>query len=231
MKKVLSLTALIGLLLVTLTGCVNLNYEVELKKDGSANVSYTYETEKGNNLDDNLSEMKQRAKDEGYEIEEYSDDKVDGFKASKHFDNASEASLEKIFSSEYIKDSEDNQLKVEKQGLNKVLSQDAKFDLSSVSTYAKIKYTVKLPVAATSHNASQTSDEGKTLTWDLKSGDTNEVKFSATVKGFPVVPVVIAVVAVAAVACVVVVVLKVTKKSKTEEVKESKKGAETKKDK
>ena len=221
MKKVLSLVAIVAILLVALTGCVNVNYEVELEKNGSANVSYTYEVDKQYLEDAEYEKMKERATSEGYSIEEYTTEENQGFKASKHFDNASDVSLEKVFGSDYIKDSDANKIKVEKQGFDKVISQDAKLDLSTITKSITVKYTIKLPAAAQSNNANEVSEDGKTLTWNLISSEENSVQYSTTVKGFPVIPVVIAVVAIVVVACIVAVVLK-SKKTDKVEVKEEK---------
>ena len=216
MKKVLSLTALVAVLLVALTGCVNVNYEVSINKNGSANVSYTYEVSKDYESYADLDEMKERATNEGYTIEDYSSsDENVGFKATKQFDNVSDVSLEKVFGDSYIKDSDENKITFE----NKVISQNAKLDLSNVNKSVTVKYTIVLPVKAESNNAAEVSEDGKTLTWNLISSESNDVNFSATVKGFPVVPVVIAVVAVAVIACVVVIVLKVVKKQPKDEAK------------
>ena len=38
-------------------------------------------------------------------------------------------------------------------------------------------FSVTLPTKAISSNASSVSEDGKTLTWDLKHGELNEVKF------------------------------------------------------
>ena len=189
MKKVLSLIAVMAILLVALTGCVSVNYEVTLNKDGTADVAYIYGFEKemleqlGASAEDMTSDMKANAETSNYQIEAYSDDKVEGFKAKKHIENLSELSLEDAFGSENVKDSEENQIKIEKKGLKTVYSQNASIDLSgmdeSTESMVIMKYIIKLPVKVGENNASEVSEDGKTLTWNLKAGETNEISFEA----------------------------------------------------
>lgn len=189
MKKVLSLIAVMAILLVALTGCVSVNYEVTLNKDGTADVAYIYGFEKemleqlGASAEDMTSDMKANAETSNYQIEAYSDDKVEGFKAKKHIENLSELSLEDAFGSENVKDSEENQIKIEKKGPKTVYSQNASIDLSgmdeSTESMVTMKYVIKLPVKVGENNASEVSEDGKTLTWNLKAGETNEISFEA----------------------------------------------------
>lgn len=168
MKKVLSLIAVMTILLVALTGCVSVNYEVTLNKDGTADVAYIYGFEKetlqqlGTSAEDMTSDMKENAETNAYEIETYSDDKIEGFKAKKHIENLSELSLEEAFGSENVKDSEENQIKIEKKGSKTVYSQNASIDLSGMdkntASLVTMRYVIKLPV---------------------KAGETNEISFEA----------------------------------------------------
>ena len=42
MKKIVSLIIIMSLLLIALTGCVNIRYETTLNENGSADVIYSY---------------------------------------------------------------------------------------------------------------------------------------------------------------------------------------------
>ncbi len=189
MKKVLSLISIMAILLIALTGCVSVNYEVTLNKDGTADVAYIYGFEKetlqqlGASAEDMTSDMKDNAETSNYQIEAYSDDKIEGFKAKKHIENLSEISLEDAFGSENVKDSEENQIKIEKKGSKTFYSQKASIDLSemdeSTASMVTMKYVIKLPVKVGENNASEVSEDGKTLTWNLKAGETNEISFEA----------------------------------------------------
>lgn len=224
MKKVLSLATIMVMIAIALTGCVNVNYEVTLNEDGTADIAYVYGFEKefleemGTTAEDMTSDMKESAEASEYEIEAYSDDNVEGFRAKKHVEDLANISLEEAFGSEYVTDSEENQLKVEKKGLNTVYSQNAKIDLTSMdpsmASMVTMKYTVNLPVKAGENNASEVSKDGKTLTWNLEAGAVNEINFKASSSG-TMLTIVIIVVALVIIGIVIAVIIS-TKKSKKE---------------
>ena len=49
----------------------------------------------------------------------------------------------------------------------------------STESMVTMKYIIKLPVKVGENNASEVSEDGKTLTWNLKAGETNEISFEA----------------------------------------------------
>ena len=51
-------------------------------------------------------------------------------------------------------------------------------ELTKLMTEAEFTYVVNLPVAATSNNATEVTNDGKTLTWKLSSSSNNEIKYS-----------------------------------------------------
>lgn len=223
MKKVLSLVAIMIIALIALTGCVDINYEVTINKDGTADIAYVYGFEKEfleqmeTTADEMTSDMKQSAEASEYSIEAYSDEKVEGFKAKKHVDNLSEISLAEAFGETYVKDSEENQIKVEKKGSKTVYSQTANIDLTSMDESMKsmvtMKYTIKLPTKVGKNNADEVSKDGKTLTWNLTSGEVNEINFEASSSGtITSLLIIIALVVVGAV--IVIIVVSKSKKSK-----------------
>lgn len=214
MKKVLSLVAIMAVTLIALTGCVSVNYEVTLNKDGTADVAYVYGIDKeilsqmGTTSDYVTSDMKQNAETGGYETEEYSDDEIEGFRATKHVDNLADISLSEAFGSEYVTDSEENQFKIEKSGIKTKYSQNAKIDLSNMDTstasMVTMKYTVKLPTKVGENNAAEVSEDGKTLTWNLTAGEVNEINFEATSTNIAIIILIVVIVAAIIVAVVIV---------------------------
>ena len=54
---------------------------------------------------------------------------------------------------------------------------DVSDEYKSYQAMFDLKYTVKLPNKAKKHNASKVSDNGKTLTWNLKYGKKNKVEY------------------------------------------------------
>ena len=224
MKKVLSLAIIMIMMLIVLTGCVNVNYEITLNKDGSADVAYIYGIEKsalqqmGTTAESMTEEMKKNAEESEYTIEAYSDDTMEGFKASKHVENLSDISLSEAFGEENVTDSEENQFKVEKKGLKSVYSQNANIDLSSMDTstasMVTMKYTVNLPTAVGENNADEVSNDNKTLTWNLEAGAVNEINFEAS-SSIPVVTIiVIAIIAIVVIGAIVILVKKLKKNKK-----------------
>lgn len=223
MKKVLCLATIMVMLLVVLTGCVDVNYEVTLNKDGTADVAYVYGFDKatleqmGTTAEDMTSDMKQNAEASEYEIETYSDDEIEGFKAKKHIENLADISLEEAFGSQYVTDSEENQFKIEKKGSKTVYSQNAKIDLtsmdSSMTSIVTMKYTVNLPVKVGENNASEVSEDGKTLIWNLTPGEVNEINFEASSNVLVTVAIII-VVALIIIGVAVAVIIVVKKSNK-----------------
>lgn len=194
--KSIILVAFFTLLLFVLTGCANVNYEIKLEKDGSGDVSYIMGYDKSflssmqvsiEDLkdDDSFDEMKQEATKTGYTVEAYEDDNTYGFKAFKHVDN-----IQNEFSIEPGSE-EDDGIKYEKTLLKTKYSQEATVDLADVTESAedaltkavlgqmKITYKIVLPFKVGDNNATLVSEDGKTLEWTLKAGQTNEIKFVA----------------------------------------------------
>lgn len=195
--KLFILVAVSALLLVGLTGCANINYEVKLEKDGSGDVAYimgydknfltsmqvSIEDLKGDN---SFDEMKQEATKEGYTVEEYEDSTTYGFKAYKHVEN-----IQNEF--KVMEDStEEDAIHYENSLFKTTFSQKANLNLTDLSgegeedalTTAimgqmKISYKIVLPFAVGENNATTVSEDGKTLEWTLKAGQVNEINFTA----------------------------------------------------
>lgn len=191
-KKVFSLIIILLITMFALTGCVNVDYNVNVKKDGSGDITYLYGVQK-NILEEMqispetiIEEMKQEVIDSKYNVESYETDSEVGFKATKHLEDVTtELSLEEAFGEEYVTDSEQNNLKIEKNGLEIKYSQNAIIDLRSMEDMSymgiTMRYSVTLPVEVNEKNTNGTvSEDGKTITWDLIVGEINNISFEAT---------------------------------------------------
>lgn len=205
MKKTLKNIAIIvilGIILLTLTGCANVNYDIKLNKDGSGDIAYVIgydksflasigvETSSLEN-DNSFEEMEEQAKQNGYTIEKYEDDNTYGFKATKHANNIQE---DFDVNNEVDTDSEESgRIMYEKTLLKTKFSQSSKIDLTDVISddedaamlkavmgQMKISYKITLPFRVGSNNATTVSEDGKTIEWVLKVGEANEVKFEAS---------------------------------------------------
>lgn len=205
MKKTLkniAIIAILGIILLTLTGCANVNYDIKLNKDGSGDIAYVIgydksflasigvETSSLEN-DNSFEEMEEQAKQNGYTIEKYEDDNTYGFKATKHANNIQE---DFDVNNEVDTDSEESgRIMYEKTLLKTKFSQSSKIDLTDVISddedaamlkavmgQMKISYKITLPFRVGSNNATTVSEDGKTIEWVLKVGEANEVKFEAS---------------------------------------------------
>ena len=217
MKKTIGLIIVLILTLVTLTGCAQINYEVEVNKDGSGEISYIYGISKevlgqlNVSADDFVSSMKEQAEESEYQVEAYEDENIAGFKANKHIEDLStEFSLQEAFGEEYVKDTENNGIKIEKGLFVTKYSQVAELDLTTLSEDEQgitMTYQVKLPAKATNNNASEVLDNGKTLKWNLTGGEINKIEFVA--QEINILPIaIIAIVVIAVVALIIFIVLK-----------------------
>lgn len=223
MKKTIGIVLILLVMLVTLTGCVNVNYEVKVNRNGSGDISYVYafsqDTLKSFNIsaEDMVQVMKEQAQENKYAVEPYETEELAGFKASKHVkDLNTEFSLQEAFGDEYIQDNENNTIKVDKSLFVTKYSQNAEIDLTSMKEMAseiQIEYAITLPVKAKTNNANKVEKGGKTLRWNFMGGEVNKVEFTAT--QINIVPIIIVVVAVIIIVAIVFIILRrknVTKK-------------------
>ena len=219
MKRTIGIIIVLILTLITLTGCAEINYQVEVNKDGSGDISYIYGISKeilqklNVSADDVVEEMKKQAEEGEYQVETYEDEKIAGFKATKYIEDLSkDISLQEAFGEEYVKDTENNGIKIEKSFFVTKYSQFAELDLTALNGNEQeitMNYQVKLPTKATKSNATEVLDNGKTLKWTLKSGEKNTIEFMAEeINSLPIIIIVVAGIAIVAVVVVFVVILK-----------------------
>lgn len=215
MKKRIGLIIMLIVMLVALTGCAQVNYEVEVHKDGSGDITYIYGVSKdkiGNATDiveQFVETMKEQAEDGGYTVELYENDEISGFKANKYVENLSkDFSLEEAFGEEYVKDTENNKINIENNFWTTKYLQNTELDLTNLSdTNIEMTYKIKLPTKVKTSNASVVLENEKELTWNLKSGEINKVEFVAEeINALPII--IIVVVAIAIVAVVIIIILK-----------------------
>ena len=200
--KNIAILAILTIILITLTGCANVNYDIKLNEDGSGDIVYTMGYDKSFlksmgvetsavAKDDSLKDMKEEAKEKGYTIEDYEDDTTYGFKASKHVNNIQE---EFNVNDEVSDDNEESgKIIYEKTLLKTRYYQDSKVDLTdilsdneeaamlkAVMSQMKVSYRITLPFRVGSNNATIVSEDGKTIEWILKVSEVNEIKFEAS---------------------------------------------------
>lgn len=224
MKKTVGLIIMLIVMLVALTGCAKVNYEVKVNKDGSGEITYIYGVERNKigNSNDIIEEfvrtMKEQAEKSGYNVELYENDEISGFKANKHIEDINkDFSLEEAFGKEYVKDTENNKINIEKSFLITKYSQNTELDLTNFSnTNVEMTYKIKLPTKVKISNANSISKNGKELTWNLRGGESYKITFEAEQINILSI-VVIAVVVILIVVAIIFIILKkkhVTKNEK-----------------
>ena len=226
MKKTIVLINMLIIMLVTLTGCAKVNYEVEIFEDGSGEITYIYgisKEEMGDTADlveEFVETMKEQASENGYAVEIYENEEIKGFKANKHIVNLSQDfSLEEAFGEEYVKDTENNKINIEKFFWTTRYSQNAELDLTNLyDTNIEMMYKIKLPTQVKTNNASEMSENGKELTWNLTSGQLNTIEFEAEeINMLPIA--IITAVALTIILVIVIVFIKLKKKHVTKKEK------------
>ena len=191
MKKKIAIISILLLLVLALSGCVKVDYTTKINKDGSGEISYTYEMDKaviGAMNQTNQTALDERiavAESSGYEIEEYETAEAVGFKATKKVQDITEKSfITEVFNSEYVADEDTSKINIKKTLFGKKYSQKATIDLTSLEKMKelgmKLTYRVELPVKVGKTNANEISENKKTISWNLKIGEIQEITFVAS---------------------------------------------------
>ena len=218
MKKIIGLIIMLIVMLVALTGCAEVNYEVEVHKDGSGEITYIYGVSKNKigNAPDIVEQfveaMREQAEESGYTVELYENDDISGFKANKYVKNLTEDfSLEEAFGEEYVQDTENNKINIENNFWTTTYSQNTELDLTNLSsTDVEMTYKIKLPTKVKTSNASEVSEDGKVLKWNLTGGELNKIEFVA--EEINILPIII--IAVVAIIIIVVAIVFIILKKK-----------------
>lgn len=94
MKKNIKLTALLTLLVISLTGCVKFNSTMEIKKDKSIDYTVIYALDKSlfGNQEILTSDDKKELENKGFTVSNYVDGNMKGFKVSKNIKNIDDIS-------------------------------------------------------------------------------------------------------------------------------------------
>ena len=93
-KKNIKLTALLTLLVISLTGCVKFNSTMEIKKDKSMDYKIIYAFDKSLFGDQEIltSNDKKELENKGFTVSNYVDGNMKGFKVSKNIKNIDDVS-------------------------------------------------------------------------------------------------------------------------------------------
>lgn len=93
-KKLMMSLCLIVSVMFVLTGCVKFNANMDIKSDKSMDFSIIYAIDSSMMGDTELidADGKKELEDQGFKLEDYTDDKMKGFKITKNFKNIDEVS-------------------------------------------------------------------------------------------------------------------------------------------
>ncbi len=180
MKKIRSLFVLL-VCIVCLTGCVRLDTELTIKKNGNIDIRMLYavqEMEETAEATEEMEQEKQDLIDEGWEVEDYNEDGYVGYVMSQ--ENIQPEDLHDAMS-ESGDDLSDGsgEISFTKEGAYyvfdwKVFDEETAEEIQTYGEFLKssggyMKLKINLPVAVTSHNAPYSYNDGKSLEWDLLS--------------------------------------------------------------
>ncbi len=190
---------LICIVFLLFTGCVDVDIELTVNKDGSGEVmyriamdSFMYALIKESDSDP-FADIKQEAEDEGFLVSSFRGDKT-GIEARKEIDSiGDEVSGLNLMGDDFGMD----HLIITKGFLKNHYVLDTKLDLTGFDTgpangveqffgqdmfsAMRFDFTLNLPIEPTRHNASSTEHDGKTLIWNLTPGGTNTIYMEAEV--------------------------------------------------
>lgn len=190
MKKTISLIILLIVMLFALSGCANVKYSTTINKDGSGDIVYIYTINKavinnlGKNNENATASMREKAEKAGYTVEDHEDEEMVGFKALKNVQDITKKPYLLDVFDKYIQNGEDSKIKIKNSLFGKTYSQSVivnSKDLEQLEELGgKIQYTINIPIKVGKTNADIISADRKTLTWDIRLGQEQEIYFKAT---------------------------------------------------
>lgn len=157
--------------------------------EGDTDSDTTTETNDENT--DEFADLKKQAKEKGYEVEEYknkeNDHNWEGVKLIKKYKNIDDVTKDTEKVVNFVEDSDEDSMFDDSQFFSKkgdIYKANFLFDFgedsSSYESYASsfdLKFTITLPNASVSNNATKTENDGRTLIWDLDISKKNEINF------------------------------------------------------
>nr|WP_243237046.1 DUF3153 domain-containing protein [Heliobacterium chlorum] len=175
-----------------LVGCAQTDIQVKVNPDGSGDLKYAVLVDQSlitQNESDPLSDLKQGAESSGFTVTSLEQEGFIGFEASKKVKNIAKETSNDVFlgkigegftlQKSFLKTTYKLNTDIDLSDLNFVANEKLNPFVQAAMKQVKLKLTVDLPVAAMSSNATSASNNGKSLTWDLKAGETNHISINA----------------------------------------------------
>lgn len=204
MKKTMKLLSLLAVVIL-MSGCVKYDIGMEIRKDKSVNISIISAVDSslmGDEQTVDEDEIK-ALEDKGFTATKYEDDNWNGYTLTKKYKNIDEisskdpvtveltdlASNEKdniatffqkksgLFTTKYIANFTLDARSDEDDESDEEMDEDMQQLLDRMTASMELNYHVTLPSKASSSNATKVSDDGKTLTWNLKFNEVNDIKY------------------------------------------------------
>lgn len=222
-----SLVLMFILLAICLTGCMRFNTSITIKSNGKMDVNMLYaamdmsEYSDGESKSQGLTpEQKKQYEDDGWKVEDYASDGYTGFILSKNNVDLKDINATMKQTSENTKQGGD--FNITRSGLKytlkwQVYNSSDKGSMTQAAPYIKqsggyMKFTINLPVKPVSSNATSTTNNGKTLEWDLLNlGEDGSIEVTYTLINVPLI-IILSVVALVLAAAIVVVIIVIKKK-------------------
>lgn len=194
MKRVITMAMLV-LMIIVLTGCVNGKFHVTVHKDGSGDLLYRLsvapnllQTHFGG--DTSLDEFTELAEQRGFTISQFKENGQYGIEARKHVDDLSNIG-DDIFTNilggmSNMSLTDRSVLTVDEGFIFDTYTFNLNLNLKNLTLnfpfsgllldQVDLKMLVTLPIEANDHNASYTSfNGGNTYEWDILLGEKNEI--------------------------------------------------------
>ena len=198
MKKAKRILALILVMVCSMimTGCIRFSTTVEVKKNGKADISMVVAYQSSMGGDSQSDEDIKKLEEEGWKYTDYNQDGYTGYEFVKKNVDLKELAKE-MQSNGSADDMNVDQFQITKHGSDykivwDIMNNTDDEDGASTEDYSMysdtlasaggyMKFILKLPYKPKNHNATEVSEDGKTLTWDLmkmQKGDKIEVEFN-----------------------------------------------------
>jgi len=200
MKRFMPVLIILLLTVVLLSGCVEGKFHITLNKDGSADINYRIGFDRSllallqSDQENPLEEMRKSAKEEGFTVKNYSEDKMVGIIATKHVNSLDE--LPNFANVAAGGDSAKPPLVIEESFFKKQYHFETNVDLSDMKetpeddlgglgnamlSQVNLRFILTPPFTPQHHNASVVRDDGQTLEWHLIPGQDNQITMEASV--------------------------------------------------
>lgn len=224
-KKALVLFFAVLIAVCSLSGCVRMKVGLDIKADGSADMSVNvgvanevYSMLQGSESDP-FAQSKQEAETNGYTVEEYDADGYKGIIMTGNVPNLEEASSAGSYVEGITFTKQKNGLK-HTMNLSGTLASVQSLKQNMVDSQVDVSQfdltlTVTTPYPITSSNAAQVSEDKRTATWDLTQAERIELTCAGdvTLFGMPVAVALCIVGGLAVIAVVLIVVGAIRKKN------------------